>query len=436
MASDAVVIGSGSSLNRRVVLVICATAVPLGLARNMWYWTMPLHVKNLGLSPLYMGLSFALILPMEWLMVILGGILTDRGKARSALLLGGYCTAAATLLLTQPLSVPAVVTLLALAYGGLGLVLSPAASLLMSVQGHGSRATVYGRYLGCYGAGLMAGAYLGGRLVGRYGFTGVFWVSAAVMMACTLGRHLGLPRGCGGKLDGRTDGDVPVEEIHAVGSPPVPDPGRPHTAWRSLAPRFWLLIACQSIYYVGSGLVFPTFWAPYARDVLGFSGEVVGTMIAYDAAGWLVASVLGGWLADRWGHARVIAAGWALIAVTSFLYTFSSTLALLYSTSFLIGAGAGFYLGPSQALSSILVPRRLMGRAVGLIAAAPQLAATAAGPALGGWLSVTYSARAPFTTHLLFGVIMASVYTAWDRRLAATERGRTSCSREQQSAQL
>ncbi len=116
---------------------------------------------------------------------------------------------------------------------------------------------------------------------------------------------------------------------------------------------------------------------------------------AVDQGAWVITSYavanaitvpLTGWLADRYGQARIFATATALFTFASFLCGLSWTLPMLISARVLQGAMAGFMVPLSQALLIGNYPpeKRGMGLAIWSMTTT---VAPIVGPLLGGWIT-------------------------------------------------
>jgi len=132
---------------------------------------------------------------------------------------------------------------------------------------------------------------------------------------------------------------------------------------RALPRAFWVLVVGTFVNRFGS------FVYPFLTIFLGNRGLslwAIGAVIAGYGAGGLVASLCGGWFADRFGRRNTIVAGtWANAACVFALYFAPNTLSLVLLTV-LAGFSGGFYHPAANALVADLIPeeRRLAAFAV------------------------------------------------------------------------
>lgn len=161
-----------------------------------------------------------------------------------------------------------------------------------------------------------------------------------------------------------------------------PSPG----VWRSvraMPPAAWVLFGGSFVNRFGSFvLVFLVIWLTEE----GYSPAQAGAAVSSYGAGALVASLLGGYLADRIGRRNAIAVSMLSAAATMLALSQASALALVLVLSALAGLTSELYRPASAALLADLLPpeRRLTGYALYRLAINLGFAA---GPATAGLLA-------------------------------------------------
>ena len=123
----------------------------------------------------------------------------------------------------------------------------------------------------------------------------------------------------------------------------------------------------------------------YARQ-LGVSIAEVGLI---NAAFFLMAGLLSfpmGMAADRYGSKMVAGSGVLLLALTAFLFNFSTTFAMLAGAYLMFGAGMAAFGPTMMALVARIAPPTHLGRAYGWYTTA-LFGAMSLGPALGGYMA-------------------------------------------------
>jgi DHA1 family multidrug resistance protein-like MFS transporter len=160
-----------------------------------------------------------------------------------------------------------------------------------------------------------------------------------------------------------------------------------------------ILSAVSFTVALGYGIVAPGIPA-FARQ-FGVSVAAAASVISAFALMRVVFALPAGRLVDRFGSRRVMAAGIAVVAVSSMLAGFSQSFAQLLVLRGVGGLGSAMFSVSAQALLLASVPSGQRGRASGLYTGGFLLGGIT-GPALGG-LVATWSLRAPF---FLYGALL------------------------------
>jgi MFS transporter, DHA1 family, multidrug resistance protein len=153
-----------------------------------------------------------------------------------------------------------------------------------------------------------------------------------------------------------------------------------------------ILSAVSFTVALGFGIVAPAIPA-FARQ-FGVSVAVAASVISVFALMRVVGALPAGRLVDRFGEPRVMAAGIAVVAVSSVLAGCSRSFAELMVLRGSGGVGSAMFSISAQALLLGSVPSGQRGRASGLFSGGFLLGGIS-GPALGG-LVAAWSLRAPF----------------------------------------
>lgn len=150
---------------------------------------------------------------------------------------------------------------------------------------------------------------------------------------------------------------------------------------------------------LGYGIVAPAIPA-FARQ-FGVSVFAAASVISAFALMRVLGALPAGRLVDRFGEARVMAAGIAVVAVSSVLAGFSGSFTQLLVLRGIGGLGSAMFSVSAQALLLASVPGGQRGRASGLYSGGFLLGGIS-GPAAGG-LVAAWSLRAPF---FLYGALL------------------------------
>ncbi|MGA5560514.1 MFS transporter [Streptomyces platensis] len=160
--------------------------------------------------------------------------------------------------------------------------------------------------------------------------------------------------------------------------------------------------------------------------------EIVGELPGPGARSWVVASYLlasalglplHGKLGDHFGRKSVLLFALLVFTAGSALAGWSRTMDELIAFRAVQGVGGGGLLIGAQAIVADVVPRRVRGRAMGLIGAAFGLAAVA-GPLIGGFCTDHGSWRWCFFLNVPFGVLTFLVLACVRKLPRPARRGR------------
>ncbi len=162
--------------------------------------------------------------------------------------------------------------------------------------------------------------------------------------------------------------------------------------FRGLPPEVAILTAVSFMVALGFGIVAPAIPA-FARQ-FGVSVTAAAGVISVFALLRVVGALPAGRLVDRFGESGVMAAGIALVAVSSVLAGLSQSFAELLVLRGSGGVGSAMFSISAQALLLGSVPGDQRGRASGLFSGG-FLVGGISGPAVGG-LIAAWSLRAPF----------------------------------------
>ena len=158
-------------------------------------------------------------------------------------------------------------------------------------------------------------------------------------------------------------------------------------------PRDIAVLACVAFAVaVGFGVVAPAL-PVFARE-FGVGRTAAGAVISMFAFMRLISAFGGGRLVDRFGERRVLAAGIAIVAVSSALTGLSQSYLQLLGLRAFGGIGSAMFTVAAVSLVLRTAPAHLRGRATGLFQSG-FLIGGIAGPGIGGLLA-DVSLRAPF----------------------------------------
>jgi len=185
-------------------------------------------------------------------------------------------------------------------------------------------------------------------------------------------------------------------------------PGARRGPFHDLPPEVAILAAVSFTVALGFGIVAPAIPA-FARQ-FGVSVAAAASVISVFALMRIVGALPAGRLVDRFGEPGVMAAGIAVVSVSSILAGFSRSFMELMVLRGSGGVGSAMFSISAQALLLGTVPGDQRGRASGLFSGGFLLGGIS-GPAVGG-LIAAWSLRAPFFIYgglLVVPAILAAV---------------------------
>ena len=342
-------------------------------ASEMVYPLLPAFItRTLGGGPLMLGLLDGAAELTSSLVKWVSGRLADRPGWRRPLILAGYGLA----VLVRPLIAGAGSALQVVGFRvvdriGKGVRTPPRDALIAEITPPAVRGRAFGFHRAADHFGAVLGSVAAWLLLSRgadvrsvIAWSVVPGVVAFLVLAVVLGGRTG------GRAYRRTDSLADRHSGHGVDRPPVRPPA-----------RFWPPVLALA------GLTF--FRLPEALLILRLQDR--GVAIAAVPLIWgglhvvrSASSYPGGWLSDRLGPRRVVAAGGLLFAVIALVFGISLTPALAVVLFLALGLVAGLTESGERAVVARLAPLR-MGRGFGAYHALVGVTALPAG-LIFGWL--------------------------------------------------
>jgi MFS family permease len=155
----------------------------------------------------------------------------------------------------------------------------------------------------------------------------------------------------------------------------------------------------------------------YAKRVLGFPEQLIGTLFLAAVLTVAAASIPAGRIADRWGKVPAVIWGMVVATVGMWLLPLTARLELLGVAAVLVGAGYTLSSPAWHALVSELAPPGRIGLAMGAAQTAEGIGLVL-GPLLGGVLWDTVGERAPFVATAIVLSIGTAILMVAIRRVA------------------
>ncbi|OFX31642.1 MAG: hypothetical protein A2Z07_08735 [Armatimonadetes bacterium RBG_16_67_12] len=383
------------------VVIIVATA-QLGFATILPL--LPLHLtERLGASVKLVGLVIAAFALVETVFKTAWGGLTDRFGRRPVMVLGLLLSAGAPLVMAV-LRTPVLFVPLRLLDGmGSAAIWPAAAAVIADRTTPDRRATGMGMLNVAFLAGVAAGPALGLFVAGFAGdFRAGFYLASALMVLAAILAALLVPGG----YDGHHATDPPV------GYHPDIRPAYLRAVTESFraSPALFSLYLVAFVQLLGVGLLIPIA-AIYAKQVVGLSEHEIGTLFLLVVASVALATIPGGWLADRVGKMWLVKLGMVLGAAGMWLVPLSSRLPGLVLAAVLLGLSYALSFPAFLALVSEMAPPGRLGLAIGASETVQGLGIVL-GPLVGGFLWDAAGPKAPFVASavaITVGAIIAAL---------------------------
>jgi MFS family permease len=165
--------------------------------------------------------------------------------------------------------------------------------------------------------------------------------------------------------------------------------------------QFWFLCSSSLLFFASFNMILPEL--PFFLTSLG-GGEYKGLIISLFTLTAMLSRPFSGKLADRIGRKPVIIAGSLVCFVCSIAYPWLTTVFGFLFLRLVHGFSTGFTPTGQTAYLSDIIPADRRGEAMGLLGTASTLG-MAGGPALGGWLSTSFSLHAMFYCSSAFAIL-------------------------------
>lgn len=178
---------------------------------------------------------------------------------------------------------------------------------------------------------------------------------------------------------------------------------------RAAARVVMLVTACVFINYVDRGNLATA--APLMHDELHLSATQIGVLLSAFYYGYVVCMPGMGWLAERYGARRVLAAGLVLWSVATFLTGFAGSFAALLGLRVLLGIGESVTFPCVSKMLAQAVEVSRLGVANGIMSFG-YLLGPAVGTFVGGYLMAAFGWRAVF---VVFGALSLLWLWPWRR---------------------
>ncbi|MDX1534361.1 MAG: MFS transporter, partial [Thermoplasmata archaeon] len=181
-----------------------------------------------------------------------------------------------------------------------------------------------------------------------------------------------------------------------------------------------VIVLSAAVFLVLMGLTLITPALPFYAQELGATATMVGLLISGFALARVFVNIPAGVWGDRTGHRRVMSLGLLVIAVSSVLAGLAFNYWILLAVRVAEGAGSALYVTSSMALLVRSSPKERRGEYMSYYVAA-LITGAVTGPAVGGFLAVTFGLAAPFFFYALAALVALVLIRVFLREAPRTE---------------
>ena len=348
---------------------------------------LPFYAERVGIGLAMIGLLIAAYDLAEIISKPVFGALADRKGMKRTMLIGIVVFIAASLLylVIDPRWLLAVRFL-----QGIGAAALSAVSLaLVGVYYRQERGRAFGVYNALKGAGYVVSPLLGGLIVARQNFAGIFIASAGVGVLALL-LSLALPSetdASSGTFD--DDDDFSMRSFLAVFREPQILP--------------WYAVTVVNMFFIGILFGF----LPVRAHALGLTPAASGLLLSAVSLAYVVIQPLAGMLADRLSPGLTIRLGLLLAGVAVIAVPFVHGSALV-ATALVAGLAVGTVWTNTDALISTLAREGRLGATMGAAGSFKELG-DMVGPILIGVVSQAFGLTVGFVSCGLLGLIVLAL---------------------------
>jgi MFS family permease len=353
-------------------------------ASEMLFTLLAVYLVELGAGVAQVGLTFSIAAVVPLALQILGGWLGDTIGRLRTIAIGAVAASVGYILVPLAPSWQWVLPAIMLEYVS-GALVGPSFSAFIAEQSsEANRGRVFGITKSIFLTVTIIGPLLGGLLASRYGFRTMLWVAAALYITAAV---------------------IRVWMATAVRFKTATKAERPSIASlrSSLTVMFGMLTAGGLITWIlltdgVRDVAYALSWdlqPLYVSQIGGLDVQVVGTLAAVRGAGLVVASLIAGWLSDRFGERRVIAGGFILQFLALLVFVRWGDFIGFAISYAVIGLGIGAMIPAYDSLISKAVPEKMRGITFGVFGTSIGLISLPA-PWLGARLWEGVSPQLPF----------------------------------------
>lgn len=378
----------------RNVLVLSGTVFLILTSLFTWNLLLPLYFRELGANDAQVGLAYSLLTMSFAVMQFAGGLLADRYGRKLPIVLPTFIFAPLYALAGLAQSWVALLTIL-LIINSLSAIQGPAfISIMAESVPEKRRGMAFGVFEFAISIAATLGPALGATLVSRFGMRPLIYSTAVMALLCAILRMAGLH-----------------ETNHH------PSPIELSSLKQLRLPRLrWFLLAAILLVCIYNWTLWGPFVSLHAEDTLRLSKPQINNLFAVGGFACMVASLLGGHSANRFGGRNLLISAGLSHVVTMVFWALAGTSPLGLAFFVITNMGLQMAIIGYNTLLTQVTPRESRGAIVGLIGTVTGVIGGVA-PTVGAYLRDGFGSAAPFWIALIAGLAM----TASLQKVSTTE---------------
>lgn len=344
---------------------------------------LPFYAEQVGISLTMIGVLIAAFDFAEILAKPVFGGLADKKGMKKALLAGIVMFIVASIL--YPFISPKLLILVRFLQGLGAAALSAVSLAMVGSLYKENKGRAFGIYNAIKGAGYVVSPVIGGAIVLKSNFNGIFYASAGIgLIALILALLLPKDRVMSGQAFDNDD-DFSIKSVLAI------------LRNKTLLP--WFLIIIINMFFVGILFGF----LPVRIHNLGYNAFQSGILIAITAVSYLLIQPLAGWFADKANPRLTVCVGMLLSCLATVAIPFVNG-GLLVAVCIVAGTGIGTVWTNTDTLVSKLARENQMGATMGIAGSFKEFG-DMAGPLLMGAVSQAFGLQWGFVICAILGLL-------------------------------
>ncbi|MCX6029167.1 MAG: MFS transporter [Chloroflexi bacterium] len=363
------------------------------VASEMFFTLLAVYLAERGAGVAQIGLTFSIAAIVPLALQIFGGWLSDTIGRLRTIAIGSVAASLGYVLMPIATKGQWAIPALMLEYVSGSLVGPSFMAFVAEQAADENRGRVFGIINGIFLSVTVIGPALGGFLAFRYGFQPMLTVAAVMYVGAAVLRvwmATAVRFGAGDKAERPTLRSL---RMGVGGMFAMLTAGGLVT---------WLLVTdgVQDVAFTLSGDLQPLYLAQFG----GLDAQQIGWLASVRGVGMIAATLLAGWLSDRHGERRVIAAGFLLQFLALMVFVQTREAIGFAVAAGILGLGFGTLIPAYDSLISKAIPEKMRGIAFGVFGTSIGLISLPA-PWLAGQLWERSSPQMPFVVTALAALI-------------------------------